>query len=155
MYAIMLIVSIKQHNLWRTMYEKKSSYYGVQIWWMKGQCIVQDGHIKVEFPRYRPGVVQWVLRGIALLFHYRGTRRGWVVSTRPGRNLPPVKTRYPFYRRLGGQQGRSGRAENLVPTGIRPRNVQPVVSRYTDWATRSTNMVIYGVFITWRWGSTM
>jgi len=28
--------------------------------------------------------------------------------------------------------------ENLVPTGIRYRTVQPVVSRYTDWATRST-----------------
>ena len=41
----------------------------------------------------------------------------------------------PFYRRLGGPEGRSGRAENLVPTGIRSRTVQPVVSRYTDWAT--------------------
>jgi hypothetical protein len=29
------------------------------------------------------------------------------------------KTRYPSYRRLGGPQGRSGRAENLAPTGIR------------------------------------
>ena len=39
---------------------------------------------------------------------------------------------YPLYRRLGGLQGRSGRAENVVPTGIRSRTVQPVVSRYTD-----------------------
>ena len=30
----------------------------------------------------------------------------------------PGKTRYPFYRRLGRPQGRSGRAENLAPTGI-------------------------------------
>ena len=37
----------------------------------------------------------------------------------PGHNLLPGKTRYPLYRRLGGPQGRSGRAENLVPTGIR------------------------------------
>ena len=49
----------------------------------------------------------------------------WSV-VRPGRTLPPGKIRYPFYRRLGGPQGRSGRAENLVPTGIRSRNVQPV-----------------------------
>ena len=56
----------------------------------------------------------------------------------PGRTLPPGKTRYPFYRRLGGPEDRSGRAENLVPTGIRSRTVQPVVSRYTDWAIRST-----------------
>jgi len=29
-------------------------------------------------------------------------------------------------------------AENLVPTGIRPRIAQPVASRYTDWATQPT-----------------
>ena len=51
---------------------------------------------------------------------------------RPGRILPPGKTRYPFYRRLGGPQGRFGRAENLVLIRIRSRTVQPVVSRYTD-----------------------
>jgi len=39
---------------------------------------------------------------------------------------------------LGGSQGRYGRAENLVPTGIRSRTIQPVVSRYTDWANRPT-----------------
>jgi len=54
----------------------------------------------------------------------------------PGRILPPGKTRFPFYRRLGGPQGRSGRAENLVPTGIRSRTFQPAVNRYTDWDTR-------------------
>jgi len=56
-------------------------------------------------------------------------------AARPGRTLPPGKTRYTFYRRMGGPQGRSGRAENLVPTGnffFRSRTVQPVVSRYTD-----------------------
>jgi len=40
----------------------------------------------------------------------------------PGRNLPPGKNRYPLYRRLGGPQGRSGREENLVPTGFRSPN---------------------------------
>ena len=47
-------------------------------------------------------------------------------AARPGRTLPPGKTRYPLYRRLGGPQGRSGRAKNLVPTGIRSRIVQPI-----------------------------
>ena len=47
-------------------------------------------------------------------------------AAHPGRSLPPENTRYPLYRRLGGPQGRSGRAENLVPTGIRSRTVQPV-----------------------------
>jgi len=32
----------------------------------------------------------------------------------PGRTLPPGKTWFPFYRRLGGSQRWSGRAENLV-----------------------------------------
>ena len=36
-------------------------------------------------------------------------------AARPGRTLPPGNTRYSLYRRLGGPQGRSGRAENLVP----------------------------------------
>jgi len=47
-------------------------------------------------------------------------------AVRPGSTLPPGKARYPFYRRLGGPQGRSGRAEILVPTGIRSRTVQLV-----------------------------
>jgi len=46
-------------------------------------------------------------------------------AARPGRNLTQGKTWYPFYRSLGGPQGRSGRAENFVPTGIRSRTVQP------------------------------
>ena len=56
-------------------------------------------------------------------------------AARPGRTLPPGKTRYPFYRRMCGPQGRFGRAKNLVPTGILSRTVQPLVSHYTDWAT--------------------
>ena len=56
----------------------------------------------------------------------------------PGRTLPPGKTLYPFYSRLGGPQGRSAWAENLVPTGIRSRTTQPVVSHYIDWATQPT-----------------
>jgi len=83
---------------------------------------------KVKWSRYRSGVAQRVGRCTALLLHDRGTRRGEWSAARPGPALPPVKTRYPFYRRLGGPQGRSGRAENLVPTGIQSRTVQPVRS---------------------------
>ena len=76
-------------------------------------------------------MAQRVGRGIALLFHDNGTRRGEWSASRPGRNLPPWKTRYPLYRRLGGPQ-----EENLTLPGLDPRTVQPVVSRYTDWATQ-------------------
>ena len=39
--------------------------------------------VKVKWSRYRPGAVQRVGRGIALLFHDRGNRRWWVVSSMP------------------------------------------------------------------------
>jgi len=76
---------------------------------------------KVKCSRYRPGV--------AMTAALEG---GEWSAARPDRTSPPEKTRYLFYRSLGGPQGRSGKAENLVPTGIRSRAVQPVVSRYTD-----------------------
>ena len=60
-------------------------------------------------------MAQRVGRGIALLFHDRGTRRGEWAAARPGCTLPPGKTRYPFYRRLGGPQGRYGREEKSRP----------------------------------------
>ena len=71
-------------------------------------------------------------------------------AARPGRTLPPGKNRYPLYRRLGGPQGQSGRAENFAPPGFDPRTVQPAVSSYTDWATRPTYIgyipLIYNIF---------
>jgi hypothetical protein len=46
--------------------------------------------------------------------------------------LPPGKTRYP----LGGPKGRTRLARKFPPTpGFDPWTVQPVASRYTDWAT--------------------
>ena len=71
--------------------------------------------IKVKWSHYRPGVAQRVGIGIALLFHDRGTRKGWVLSSTPWRTLPPAKNRYPFYRGLGVPHGRSGRAEKFRP----------------------------------------
>jgi len=96
---------------------------------------------KIKWSRYRPSVAQWVGRGIALLFHDCGTRSGCVVSRTPRPHFTPGKTMYPFYREMSGPQGRSGRAENLVPTGIRSRSVQPSVSSYTVWASRLTYFI--------------
>ena len=81
---------------------------------------------KINFPVTGAFVAQRVGRGIALLFHDHGTRRGWVVSSTPRPTLPPSKTRYPLYRRLVGRQGLSGRAEKLSPPGFDPRTVQTV-----------------------------
>jgi hypothetical protein len=64
-------------------------------------------------------------------------------ASRPGRSLPPGKTRYPLYRRLGGPQGRSGQVRKISPPpGFDLRNFQPVASRYTDWATRPTPLPV-------------
>ena len=74
-------------------------------------------------------VTQRVGRGIALLFHDHGTRRGCEWSaTHPGRILHPGKTWYPCYRRLGGPQGRFGQGRkissppgfDLGPSGPKP-----------------------------------
>jgi hypothetical protein len=72
-----------------------------------------------------------VSRGIAQLFLNLSIRRGCVVSITPRPPLPPGKTWYPLYRRLGGPG-----AENLAPPGFDPRTFQPVASRYTDYAIR-------------------
>jgi hypothetical protein len=56
--------------------------------------------------------------------------------------LPPVKRRYPLYRRLGGPQGRSGRVRKISPLPeFDPRTVLPVASRYTDWAILAHGLV--------------
>jgi hypothetical protein len=79
-------------------------------------------------------------RGIALPFHDRGTRRGEWSTSRLGRSLPPGKIQCPLYRTLGGPQGRSGQVRKISPPpGFDPRTVQPVASRYTDYATRPTS----------------
>jgi len=68
-----------------------------------------------------------------------GTRRGEGSASRPGRSLPPGKTRYPLYKRLGGPQGRSRQVREISPPPVfDPRTVQAVASRYSDWATGPT-----------------
>jgi hypothetical protein len=57
-------------------------------------------------------------------------------ASRPGRFLPPGKTRYPLYRRLGEPQGWSGQVRKILPPpGFDLRTIQPVASHYTDYVT--------------------
>jgi hypothetical protein len=68
-----------------------------------------------------------------------GTSWRWVVSFTPRPLYPRGKSpRYPLDRRLGGPQGRSGRCgENSCPhrdLSSDPSVVQPVASRYADYA---------------------
>ena len=59
----------------------------------------------VKWSRYRPGVAQWVGRGIALLFHDRGTRRGWAVSSTPRPPFTPGKDPVPILQEAGWASG--------------------------------------------------
>jgi hypothetical protein len=69
-------------------------------------------------------------------------------AVHPGHTLPPEKNWYPLYRRLVGPQGRSGQVRKISPPpGFDPWTAQPVVSRYTDWATQPTNYNIIPLFI--------
>ena len=67
-----------------------------------------------------------------------------MVSVTPLPLLPQGKTRYPLYRRLGWPQDRSGQVRKISPPpGFDPRTVQPVASRYTDyanWPTHETSL---------------
>ena len=59
----------------------------------------------VKWSRCRPGVAQRVGRGIALLFHDRGTRRGWVVSSTPRPHFTPGKDPVPILQEAGWAPG--------------------------------------------------
>ena len=69
-------------------------------------------------------------------------------AARSDRTLPPWKTRYPFYRRLGGPQDRSGRAKNLIPTGNFVVVAKLCLCWYlhvrgsTDWLTFLTGLFV-------------
>ena len=60
---------------------------------------------KVKWSRYTPGVAQRVGRGIALLFHDRGTRKGWVVSSTPRPHFNPGKDPVPILQEAGCAPG--------------------------------------------------
>ena len=60
---------------------------------------------KVKWSRYRPGVAQRVGRDIALLFHDRGTGRGWVVSSTLRPNFTRGKNPVPIVHEAGWLPG--------------------------------------------------
>ena len=61
--------------------------------------------IKVKWSLYRPGFVQRVGRRIALLFHDRDTRSGWVVSSTPRSQFTPGKDPVPIIQEAGWALG--------------------------------------------------
>jgi hypothetical protein len=81
-------------------------------------------------PYNRPPRAYRGSRIIALLILNIGARRGRRSATRLGRSTPG-KYPVPIVQEAG-----SGRVRKISPPpGFDPRTLQPVVSRYTDWAT--------------------
>jgi hypothetical protein len=77
--------------------------------------------VKVKWSRYRPGVAQRVGRDIALLFHDRGIRRGWVVSSTPQPHFTPGEDPVPIVQAAGWALGPvwTGAKNFAPPNGIR------------------------------------
>ena len=104
---------------------------------------VENVTVKVCAPLYRYwDSVQAVRpvggnRGIALLFLDYGTRRGEGSVSRSGRSLPRERSGAHC---TGGWMGlRAGMdrcGKSRLSPGFDPRTVQPLVSRYTDYANR-------------------
>jgi hypothetical protein len=77
-------------------------------------------------PYNRPPRAQRGSEGIALLILNIGARRGVGGQHQAPAALPPAKTRYSLYRRMGGPQGRSGHVRKIPPPpGFDIRTVQP------------------------------
>jgi hypothetical protein len=58
----------------------------------------------------------------------------WVIGQRDA-TLPPGNMRYFLYMRPGVPHGRTGQVRKISPpSGFDPRTVEPLASRYTDWA---------------------
>jgi hypothetical protein len=59
----------------------------------------------------------------------------WWSALSPGRFNRRKETLYPFRRRMGGPQNRSGRVRRMSPPpGFDPRTVQPIASRCIDYS---------------------
>ena len=123
-------------RIWPGFYSMGSQYAGTGETFHLNSCVV----LHIKWSRHRSGVAQRVGRGIALLFHDRGTRSGWVVSSTPRPHFTPGKDPVPILQEAGWA---SGPVWTGFPTGIRSRTVQPVFIRYTDWATGPTCYISY------------
>jgi len=87
------------HTCQRTLIEYAEYRHSLTCYWhvTKVKCT------PVQAPRLCTGrTTHRGSRSIALLFLDHGTRRGEGSASRPYRSLPPGKTRYPLYSRVGG-----------------------------------------------------
>ena len=110
------------------------------MWWHWGGIyiyIYTHTQKKVKCSRYRPGVAQRVGTGIALLFHDRSTRRGWVASSTLRPHFSPGKDPVPILQEAGWAPGpvwRGGKSRphrDSIPDLKRKSRYRP-----TEWLFR-------------------
>jgi len=111
-YLLMLMQACKLVYFWHV-----QSYIYIYIYMCVCVCVCVCMKVKVKWSRYRPGVAQRVGRGIALLFHDRGTRRGWVVSSTPRPHFTPGKDPVPILQEAGWAPGPVWMCGNYRPHG--------------------------------------
>jgi len=108
--ACSLSVSLTPCNLLQSLFQCSTSnispsarpHSSLYINYIGAQAL---GYIKVKWTPYRPGAAQRMGRGIALLFHDRGTGRGWVVSSTLRPHLTPGKDPVPILQEAGWAPG--------------------------------------------------
>ena len=86
-------------------YTYKRWCFNLNFFYCISESIQQIEKVKVKWSHYRPGVAQRVDRGIAVLFHDNGTRRGWVVSSKPRPHFTPRKDPVPILQEAGWAPG--------------------------------------------------
>jgi len=90
-----------------------------------------------------PGVAQRVGRGIALLFHDRGTRRGWVVSSTPRPHFTAGKDPIPILQEAGWALGPIWTGGKFRPHRDSIPDLPARSQSYTNWATRPMYVCLY------------
>jgi len=107
---------------------------------------------KLKWSRKRPGVAQRVGRSTALLFHDRGTIRGWVVSSTLRPHFTPGKDPVPIVQEAGWAPGsvctggksrlhrdsipdRPARSQSLCRLSYRVHLILWTFYLFTNWCT--------------------
>jgi len=127
-YSWHWIISYKNSKIFTIVRKGFSPLYSSCV--LLPNMIMTDVKVMVKFFLYRPGVAQRLGRGIALLFHDSGTRRGWVVSSTPRPQFTPGKDQVTILQEAGWAPG-------LVWTGGKSR---PHRYSITDRPVRSQSL---------------
>jgi hypothetical protein len=152
-------------------FETESSSPGrrlyIQVWYSVFEYIllstklpilmhVKRKNLKVKWSLYRPGVAQRVGRGTALLFHDRGTRREWVISSTPRPHVTPRKDPAPILQEAGWAPGpvwKGGKSRpHRASIPDRPALSQPLYRlSYPAHACKTYHTITVYKPSPWRW----